>query len=106
LAVDERVAAVAFGFVGLIHLTAAVPAIQLFATGRSRHAGAGAALAGSVPRVREVLVGAAPYGVMGVLYMLYSQVPIVMANEVLGAEAAALYNMTFILVASSARSSS
>lgn len=97
-ALGEGAAAMTFGLVGLIHSAAAVSAIRRLATARAPHGGDCAVPASPVPGVREVLAAAAPYGVMGVLYMLYSQVPIVMANEVLGAEAAALYNMTFILV--------
>lgn len=98
-ALGEGAAAMAFGLVGLIHTVAAISAVRRLAAPCGLHdGGARASLSGPVPRVREVIAASAPYGVMGVLYMLYSQVPIVMANEVLGAEAAALYNMTFILV--------
>ena len=94
----EGAAAMTFGIVGLIHTAAASSAIRGLVTKRVPQNGLRAERASSVPRIPEALAAAAPYGAMGVLYMMYSQVPIVMANEVLGAEAAALYNMTFILV--------
>ena len=92
-----------YALVAALVIVISVVSLEQVRRGRIALAGherlAAAAALEPAPSLREVLGAAAPYCLVTLFYLIYSQGIVAMVNPLLGSEAAGIYNVAFLITA-------